>query len=402
MRYGTTGRFSADIDPARVVAAHLPPAALPSPGEALLAALSQPLDYPPLSRAVVPGDQVVLALDRHTPAATQMLPVVWQILERQGVEADNVVVLQPADWQGAPLTDPRIELPAQVQSRVQWKIHDATDESQQAYLATTASGERVYLARDLVEADFIVSIGQIMYDPVLGYRGTNSVFYPGLSSSRAVARAHGQGHHELGPDDERGLRQMIDEVAWLLGSQFTIQVVAAEGTGIAAALAGLDQSVFHRGKALLAEHWRLRLPQRPEIVVAAVDRDAAGHGWPQIGAALATARNLVAKGGTIIVLSELDATEVDNGMALIRDARTSRDALQALRREAPPDLIAASEVASAADWAHVYLLSKMEGDLVEDLFMTPLETEREAQRLLSISGNCALLGGAQHIYGLIC
>ena len=49
-----------------------------------------------------------------------------------------------------------------------------------------------------------------------------------------------------------------------------------------------------------------------------VDRDTAGHGWNQIGAALATARNLVKKGGKIVVLSQLDA-ELGEGMTLVRD-----------------------------------------------------------------------------------
>ena len=38
-----------------------------------------------------------------------------------------------------------------------------------------------------------------------------------------MLKARGQGHAELGPDDERPLRQLGDEVGWLLGSLFTVQ-----------------------------------------------------------------------------------------------------------------------------------------------------------------------------------
>lgn len=398
LSYGKSGQFSCTIDPARVLACHRSPAPLADLAGAVREVLFRPLDFPPLARAVVPGDHVVLALDRHTPGASRIVPEVWRALEPQGIESDNIMILQPADWKGA-LTDPRVELPAEIQSRLQWKIHDPTDQSKSAYLATTASGERIYLARELVEADFVVSIGQLMFDPVLGYRGTNSVYYPGLSSSQAVARAHGEGHQELGPDDERGLRQMIDEVAWLLGSQFSIQVVASGGSGVAAVLAGLDQSVYRRGKEILADCWRIRLRERPQIVVAAVDRDAAGHGWPQLGAAFSAASKLVAKGGKVIALTDLDATDVDDGMGLIRDAENPRDALRLLRQQAPPDLIPATQLAMLADWANIYLLSKMDAALVEDLFMTPLESEREAERLLGRTGSCLFLEGAQHTYG---
>jgi nickel-dependent lactate racemase len=226
------------------------------------------------------------------------------------------------------------------------------------------------------------------------------VIYPGLSTTAAVARAHGQGHHELGPDNDRPLRQLIDEVAWLLGIQFSVQVVAAGGDQIAAVVAGLDQSVFRRSKELLNEHWLVRLKERPATVVVAVDNDAGGHGWAQIGAAMATARNLVAKGGKVLVLSEMNA-ELGDGLQLVRDSRHARDALKPLRQQAPPDLIAATQLAGLVDWANVYFLSKMESGTVEELFMTPLESPKEAQRLLAGKSSCLVLGGAQHTFGRV-
>ena len=104
-------------------------------------------------------------------------------------------------------------------------------------------------------------------------------------------------HSELGPDDERPMRQIIDEIGWLLGTQFTIQVIPSAGKGAANVLAGATEAVFRRGTQLLSDAWLIELEHRAQTVVVAVDLDAAGHGWNQIGAALGTARNLVAKGG---------------------------------------------------------------------------------------------------------
>jgi nickel-dependent lactate racemase len=400
LNYGLSGHFACDFDAERPVAFHPPPPALKQIADAIRTALAQPLDFPPLSRAVVPGDRVVVALDRYTPADSQLVAGIWRVLQPQGVEAADLLILQPAAFEGSPLPDPRRGLPAELQSLAQWKIHDPTDESSLGYLATTAAGERIYLARDLLEADLVISVGQVAYDSILGYRGTNSVIYPGLSTTVALARAHGQGHDELSPDNDRPLRQLIDEVAWLLGTQFSLQVIAAGESGVTAVLAGLDHSVFRRGKELLSENWLVRTPERFGIVVVAVENDAAGHGWSQIGAALGTARNLVAKGGKVLVLSEVQA-ELETGMQLIHDSRNPRDALKPLRKLAPPDLIPATQLASLADWASVYFLSKMEGSVVEDLFMTPLETEQEARRLLAGTASCLLLGAAQHTFGRI-
>jgi hypothetical protein len=221
-----------------------------------------------------------------------------------------------------------------------------------------------------------------------------------MSTEEAMARAQGQGHHELGPEEDRPLRHLIDEIGWLLGVQFAVQVVPSLAGGAAHVLAGACDSVYSAGKKLLDEQWFVQLESRPDIVVAAVDSDARGHGWEQIGAALDTARNLVARKGKIVILSEL-AAEPGPGLEILRDSPSPRDAIRPLSKQAPTDLMAATQLAGAVEWADVYLLSRLGNELVEDLFMTPLADEREVTRLLSGDASCVFLEGAQHAYGRI-
>ena len=62
-----------------------------------------------------------------------------------------------------------------------------------AYLATTTKGKSVYLAKELVEADFVLPVGATSYDALLGYRGTNSVLYPRTGRiSKRSARPSGR------------------------------------------------------------------------------------------------------------------------------------------------------------------------------------------------------------------
>jgi nickel-dependent lactate racemase len=398
LSYGRHGRYSCEIDPKRVVAHHAGPGQCAGFAKKVRSVLKTPLDFPSLVEVCVPGDRVVVALDRHTPCASELIAEIWTMLESRGVDASAVRVLQPAALDSVALVDPRQGLPEPVRHEVQWTVHDPTDPKRQAYLAATARGERIYLARELVEADVVLSVGMIAYDPVLGYRGTNSVFYPGLSNTEAVIRSRGEGHSELGPDDERPLRQIIDEIAWLLGTQFTIQVLPSTGAGAANVLAGAYDRVFRKGTQLLAEYWRVALETRADLVVAAVDADSAGHGWDQVGAALATARSLVVRGGKIVILSELDA-EPEIGMELIRKSQSPRSALQPIRKTAPIDMIPATQFADAADWARVYLVSKLPTGMVDELFMVPLENDREIGRLLAGEDACVILGSAQHTYG---
>lgn len=398
LNYGRNGRFVCDLDPQQIVEYRSAPRSLPQLPDDLRTALAMPLEFPPLGQLFIPGDQVVIALDRHTPAAPQLLRAIWDVLAAREVDPESVQVLQPAALDGVPLVDPRGELPEDIRNDVRWSVHDPTDRTRQAYLATTARGERIYLAREVADADVVLSVGPIAYDALLGYRGTSSVFYPGLANTEAVIRARGEGHSELGPDDDRPLRQSVDEIAWLLGTQFSVQVVPSVGAGAAAVLAGAVDPVFRRGRQVLDELWRVRLDERADMVVLSIDADSAGHGWDQLGSALATARNLVARKGKIVVLSEIDS-EPGDGLKLLRENPSPRSALQPIRKQAPVDLIPATQIASAADWASVYLLSKLPSDLVDDLFMTPLENEREAARLLRTGERCVIIESAQHAWG---
>ncbi|MBT6156356.1 MAG: DUF2088 domain-containing protein [Planctomycetaceae bacterium] len=400
MNFGADAGFECEIDASRIVAAPTPPAPLADVVGEVRTVLAGPLDFPPLEQAVIPGDRVLLVLDRDTPMAAEIIGEIWTALSRRDVNPADVTVIQPAALCSVPQSDPRTLLPEDVRDLVEWKIHDPTDSNACGYLAATTNGERVYLARDVTEADVVLSIGAVAFDSLLGFRGTNSAFYPGLSNTEALELAHGQGHRELGPNDDRPLRQMIDDVGWMLGTQFSIQVVPSVGKGAAKILAGAIDSVFARAKQLLTELWLVELDSRPEIVIAAIDCDAAGHDWRQVGAALESARNLVANGGKIVILSEL-STELGPGMQLLGESETPRDAIQPLRTFLPPDLTPATQLAAAADWADVYLLSKLDGDVVEDLFMTPLANGEEASRLLQGDETCLFLPSAQHTFGRV-
>jgi hypothetical protein len=62
-------------------------------------------------------------------------------------------------------------------------------------------------------------------------------------------------------------------------------------------------------------------------------------------------------------------------------------------------MIPATQFATAADWARVYLMSKLPGGMVDELFMVPLENDRELAKLLANDDSCVILESAQHTYG---
>jgi nickel-dependent lactate racemase len=398
--YGNDQRFECEIESDRLVAEHAAPRPNSHFKQELNAALRAPVDYPSIDQAVIPGDRVTVALDRHTPGAASLVAGIWDVLAPRGIEPENFTVIQPATRLESELPDPRAELAEDIRSQVRWALHNPLSKDSCVYLASTATGERVYMARAVVDADFLMSAGPIGFDPLMGYRGTNSVFYPGLSSAEAMQRTQGQGHLELGPNDSRPLRELVDEIGWLLGNPFSIQVIPAATGGVSRVLAGVCEPVFKTGKKLLSEQWHIEVNERPDVVVAAIDHQSGQHAWEQLGAAVDVSRSLVARGGKIVILSDLEA-ELPQGLELIRSFETARDAIRPLRKQAPPDLVCATQLASAADWAHIYLLSGLTDDVVDELFLTPVSNETEVRRLLNGDARCLFLEAAQYVHGTV-
>ncbi|OYW31459.1 MAG: hypothetical protein B7Z45_10330, partial [Azorhizobium sp. 12-66-6] len=187
---------------------------------------------------------------------------------------------------------------------------------------------------------------------------------------------------------------MIDETGWLLGVQYAVQLAPSARRGeTSEILVGSVEAVSRRARKLLDRDWQLRLPERIDTVIAAIPTDQQEVSWTLLGTALEAAKSLVERGGRIIALTDL-AAEPGPGVQTVRDQRSAKAALQPLRALAPEDLLPATQLAAAADWAKVYLLSGLDKTLVEELFCMPLESEQELSRLLAGIERCVILSAA--------
>jgi nickel-dependent lactate racemase len=394
--FGTDAVFTASVAASRLVGQFWPPKALVDVRGSVTATVASPQEYPPLHQSLVPGDRVTVVLDRHTPRSASIIAGIWPEFERRDISPADVTILHPADVSTQSVSDPRVELPEAVRSEMQWHVHDPLVTSSCTYLSTTAAGDRIYLSRELVDADAAILVGCVEFDRLWGYRGLQSSLFPGLSTVEALRKSHGQPHDELEIDDPRPLRQQAEEIAWLLGVQFGVAVVPGAAGGVASVHAGQLEVVFRTAVERLKCDWRVSARRRPELVVVAVEEDSGPRGWDQLAHALHAARNLVVKDGRIAVLSQLSAP-LGEGLELIRSSRRPSDAMKPLREQMPPDLLAATSVARAVEWANVYLVSNLEPDLVEELFMVPISGETEFQRLVSGDEPMVVIRSGQHV-----
>jgi len=358
-------------------------------------ALGDPLDYPALGQMTTPGDRIVLALGQGVPQVAQIAATVIRTLVDAGVGADGITVLQTAEDAAHDLGDPSGLLDDRIAARLTLATHDSEDRKQLAYLATTDAGEQILLDRSIHDADLVLPIGCVQSPAAPGYYGVHGAVFPAFSDRRTLRR-----YRSLGSLDERGklkkgLIRDVEEVAWLLGINFTIQVVPGGNETVLHVLAGQSDAVARRGRELYDDAWSCTVPGQARLVVLGIDGDARRQTWVDFGRALHAAAGLVEDGGSIAVCCELaDAP----GPALRRliGAESRDSALRKIRKERPVDALPAAELARALDRGKVYLLSRLEASTVEELEMIHVGSPDELARLARLHDSCILLSNAPH------
>jgi hypothetical protein len=353
---------------------------------AVRSALEHPLDFPPVRRAVVPGDRVAIALDPALVRVAPVLHVLVELLSQSGIEAGAVtVVASPGN---------RATLSETLPPGIALEVHHPTDQRQLAYMATTKEGRRIYLSRHLTDADVVIPVGRLGYHPILGYRGPWSVIFPGLSDQATLASyrqrlaADAPGRSAPRPEIDESL-----EVSWLLGTQFQLGVVAGT-SGLAEAVGGLAEPVRDQAILAIERLWSFRPATRAECVVAGIGLAGVPAGIDDLVEGLVTASRLVTHGGRIVALSRTRGV-IGPSLQRLTDAGDPRNASAALRgHDSDPDSVAGRRLAQVLAWADVYLYSGLDGQVVEDLSMVPLDHLDDARRLVARSSSCLLVSHA--------
>lgn len=393
----TSGAITAELTLPRDSLIHALPAATPGDASSrIAAALQTPLDLPALRDCAVPGDRIVIVVDPATPSLGDIVAQVIELLRSIDDAATVITLLLPRDPSGEDWKSVLTELPLHLAGQAAVQIHDPDDETQRGYLATSSGGERVYLNRHLLDADLIVTVGVIGFDGLLGFRGTSSAIFPAFSDSATIRESRNLGHPELTPDQRRPLREMIDEIGWLLGTQFTVQILPDAFGGFIDVLAGLPLSVQQAGQTQLEQLWRITADDSYDMAIVSVP-GGRSFGWKQIGAALETAARIVEQGGRIAVVADVAIPE-GPGASMLRRCQEPDDLLKPLRKDPPEDAIEVTQLIHAARRARLYLLSSIPSEIVDELGMTPLSSPVELQRLADSSRRIIAIPGANFVW----
>lgn len=249
---------------------NVPP--VPDVDDALRAALSRPIGSPHLHDLVDAGSKVIIISDdntRSTPTK-RIIPLLLDFLNQGGIPDRDIQIIISSGTHRA-MTEAELEekYGAAVMSRVNILPHRYRDPKSLIEYGVTKRGTRILVNRHVVEADFRISVGNIVpHHPVGWSAGAKSVL-PGVAGEETVAQMHflGSRYPRLGVVDTE-MRREMEDVAERIGLNFILNVVLNRDGELVGAVAGHFVKAHRVGVEKAREVYGVPIPELVDMTIS--------------------------------------------------------------------------------------------------------------------------------------
>ncbi len=395
LRYGANSSVQIDFDACTLLAeCDGPRSARPAPlAEAVHDVLARPVGLPALSRCITPSDQITIALGAGVPEVAEVAATVVRYLVDSSVDPDGITVLRCVPEVGGAPQNPTAAIPADLLRRIRLVDHNPRDRASLAYLAASHSGEPIWLNRALTDADMVLPIGCAHGRAAPGHFGLHSAIYPTFADYQAQARFRSPSALGVRGRPRKRFVDAVAEIGWLLGIAFTVQVIPGAGGTFHQVVAGSPDQVRRRVREIYDRTWRWDVPRRAGVVVAGIEGGPEQQTWANVARALTAAMDCVRDEGTVVVCCEV-AAPPGEGVECLRAARSQKQAVRDMIKKPPDDALTAVQLARAVERVNLFLRSRLDPEVLEDLLIGAIQSDEELNRLVSRFHDGIVLGNA--------
>ena len=358
-------------------------------------ALGNPIDFPSIDLALVPGDCVAIAVHESLPQPEPIVKAIveWLLSKHPASDLSIRVVLAPGneslaqqldDWLATrwPVSDLDADRSADKASdktsdkaitestpshSIQRVLcHDPDDQQNLEYISATERSEAIYLNRELVEADFVIPIYRWLEpkDP----RGHDPyVVLPAFGDRATQARYAKSWLQQHEP--ARGTHKKASESGWLAGIQYAIGAVANQEGLLAMLVGGAPESVdkvCSQGVHATPNPTETPSQEGFELVVVELVDPLRVPSWTQVASAAWSAQQWLSPAGRIVVVAT-SLAEVTPGIGALASDDPDEELQQTLLTSSLQDAYAAAVLRDIQSRRSVYVQSQVDPELLESL-----------------------------------
>ena len=358
---------------------------LSDPHEAILQALRNPIDAPPLQESVRAGSRVTIIVNATTRIAHTdiFLPILVAELNQAGVPDENITVLFALGMH-RPMTEEEMisQVGADMYQRLRCLNSEARKSEDFIPLGTTSYGTPVAFHKEAVEADFLILTGSVVHHFFAGFGGGRKALFPGVSAAETI-----RANHSLMLDPAATIGELdrnpiyLDQVEGceLHRPHFLLNTVLNEKKEFVGVFAG-DYISAHRQACRLVDSMNgVPIPQEYPIVIATCGGYPKDINIYQAQKTMDNAACAVAPGGVVILLAECregsGSAEFDAAVRKYPSPEAIEDSVRADFQIGRHKAYAVTRLMKKADF---YLVSSLPDEDARTAFFTPVHSVEEA------------------------
>jgi len=280
--------------------------------------------------------------------------------------------------------------------------HDSRNSAALDYWGMTSNGTPVYLNEKVRRADFILTIGGVLFHYFAGFGGGPKMLMPGVAGYESVRINHRRTVDELTAAMHNGCREgVLDgnpgfadlaEVAKLLPNTLSLQVVLNRRQEFVFCEAGPLLEVHRRAGACVQAVYSIPIKRKADVVVASAGGFPGDVNLIQAHKSLHHAFQAVRESGSIVLLAECREGVGSSTCMPFFDAGDSAAMGKRLLDEYQINGQTALSIRMKAEKASVFLFSALDPGLVVKTGMIPVDSLEQAWERIVPGLNSNALG----------
>ncbi len=342
--------------------------------EAVSWSLDHPIGTPRLEEICRPGERVVIVtsdITRPVPSAL-ILPMILERLQQAGIEDRDITCVFALGSHRKHTQEEMINLVGNdFYARIKCIDSDPTECQ---YIGTSSHGTEYALTPDVIAADRVICVANIEFHYFAGYSGGAKSIMPGVADLACIQNNH---RAMILPEASAGrlvgnpVRADIDEVAQFQRIDFIVNVVLDEQKQVLHAVSGHWKEAHRQGCAFLDRLYKIRIPQRADIVLVSAGGFPKDIDMYQAQKALDNAKHAVRDGGVIVWVGSCAEGPGNRLFAEWMLKYDPDEMIEEIARDFRLGAHKAAAIALVLKRSHVYIVSDVDPDLLARMGLVP-------------------------------
>jgi len=242
--------------------------------KAIRLGLEQPINSPFLKNQIKKGQKILIIVDDNTRTTPThlILPILMEELLLAGIPRKDIkLLIAYGTHRKMSRKEKNKKYGRDIVNKYEILDHNWRDNENLIKLDTTKLGTEIWINKEVLKADFVIGVGQIVPHRVAGFSGGSKIIQPGVCGPITTGQTHWlsakyEGSEIIGNVDNL-IRQEINKIGEAAGLKFIINTICDGSGNVFKCVCGEPIKTFEEGCKGALDIYGVPLARKGDIVI---------------------------------------------------------------------------------------------------------------------------------------